>query len=408
MTEWLRPDRHVPRELRWVAADVALAGLFVWITIASLRSDAYVDEFGSVEGMGWVLAIAPTLLLPARRVAPATTLAAATVLYMAASASQGDSNAPLAIPFFTYAVGLTRPVDVSAWMVGASAMAMSTTVFYGPGEPDALAVVVWSMLCGIGWVVAVSIRRSQARAAELEHAAEAIRAEQVRIAEQAVADERARIARELHDAVGHAVNVIVLQAGAARISGRHDRAMESLREIENLGRDALTDLDHMLGLLHHDGPAPLGPGRSTSDIAQLVTDTRAAGADVRLHDECDCEVDPVTGSAAYRIVQEALTNAIKHARGAQVDVTLRCDANDFVVLVVNAETRSPHSSRRGRARDEIGGGRGVPGMTERAKVLGGRMSVGPDDDGRFVVDARLPRTRRRRPQAPRDEAAHGA
>ena len=404
MSVWLRPDRHASREWRWLAADIALACLFVWITVASLRSDAYVDEFGPVDGVGLLVAIAPALLLPARRVAPATALAVATALYMVASASQGDSNAPLAIPFFTYAVGSTRPIDVSGWMVGASATAMSTTVFYGPGEPEALTVVVWFALSGLGWLVAVSIRRNQTRAAELQREAEQIRAEHGRIAEQAVADERARIARELHDAVGHAVNVIVLQAGAARLSGRHDRALESLREIEHLGRDALTDLDHMLGLMHSDDPAPLGPGRSMPDIGQLVSDTRAAGADVRFHDECDCELDTATGSAAYRVVQEALTNAIKHAAGAPVDVTLRCDANDLVVLVINDDT----TARRGAQADSISGGRGIPGMTERVKVLGGRIAVGSDDAGRFVVDVRLPRgTHRRRPTAPSVEAMYG-
>jgi signal transduction histidine kinase len=186
------------------------------------------------------------------------------------------------------------------------------------------------------------------------------------------------------------------------MSGRHDRAIESLREIEQLGRDALTDLDHMLGLLHAGGPAPLGPHRAAPDIARLVADTNAAGADVRLRDECDCILDNSTGSGAYRVVQEALTNAIKHAPGARVDVTLRCDGNDYVVRIANDEPAS-----RAMPSDGIAGGRGISGMNERVKVLGGDLSVGRDA-GRFVVEARLPRGTRRRRERSSDEAVRGA
>ena len=169
----------------------------------------------------------------------------------------------------------------------------------------------------------------------------------------------------------------------------------------------LVDLDHMLGLLHSDEAAPLGPGRSMPNIAELVADTRAAGADVRLHDECEYEVDTATGSAAYRVVQEALTNAIKHATGAPIDVTLRCDSNDLVVIIANDDTAASGAHRETTASD-ISGGRGVSGMTERVKVLGGRITVGSDHAGRFVVDVRLPCRARHRRQSRQNETMHGA
>ena len=391
MLERLRPDRQQPRHPVWFAADALVTVMFVWITVESLRSTAYVDEYGPIEGFGWVLAVSPTVLLLFRRLAPATSLAAATVLYLLASGWQGDSNAPLAIPFFAYSVGLTRPVPVSGWMVGLAAAAMSITVFYGPGEPVVLAIPVTIMLFGIGWLVAVSIRHNQARASELAGQAETARIEAAGLAEQAVRGERARIARELHDAVGHAVNVIVLQAGAARMSTGDERMINSLREIEEVGRSALTDLDHMLGLLRtDDNEVPLEPTRSSADIVRLIEETWAAGADVHFHNNCKLLHDTMErreGAAAYRIVQEALTNAVKHAGRARIDVSLSCDADHLEVVVVDD----------GLGAATVGtpaGGRGIVGMHERATVLGGTLRAEPGPDGGFRVEARIPRSRR--------------
>ena len=160
----------------------------------------------------------------------------------------GDSNAPLAIPFFAYSVAVSRPARTSATIVGAAALALSSATFYGPGEPDPLIIVVWFLLFGVGWLVGASIRGNQVRAARLTRTVDDLEAQRDEVAAAAIAEERARLARELHDAVGHAVNVMVLQAGAARMSRQPEKAFEALSEIEALGRDALSDLDHMLGL----------------------------------------------------------------------------------------------------------------------------------------------------------------
>lgn len=376
----------------WFLADAALMVLFLWITVESLRSDAYVDEYGTVEGLGLLLAVSPTVLLPLRRLAPATILAVATALYMVTSAFQGDSNAPLAIPFFAYSVGLTRPVPASGAIVGVAAALMSTTVFYGPGDPVPLSVPVMVLLYGIGWLVAVSIRRNQAAARDMAAEAEAVRASTAEVTRRAIADERARIARELHDAVGHAVNVIVMHAGAARLTTRDQRTAETLREIEEVGRSALGDLDQMLGLLEPDSEseaAPLQPTRTAVDIERLIADVRAAGADVHLHDSCetssDGTIDRHVGAAAYRIVQEALTNALKHAGPTRIDVTLACNERQLIVTV--------EDQGLGSAAATGAGGRGLPGMRERATSLGGTLTAGPVSTGGFRVRAVLPRNR---------------
>jgi signal transduction histidine kinase len=371
--------------VRWVATDVVAAALFTWITVVSLRSDAYVDLYGPVEGAGWLLALSPNALLLVRRHVPVIALGVATVLYLLASATQGDSNAPLALPFFTYSVGLTRPPRVSAALVGVAALALTTATFFGPGGPDPLVIVVWTALCASGWALAVGVRRNRGLAERLTQAVDDLEAHQAMVAVEAAADERARIARELHDAVGHAVNVIVLQAGAARLSHQPDKAFDALHEIEHLGRSALTDLDHMLGLLD-DSDAPIrGPAKSLADIATMVDELRSAGAHITLQDDCHSAVGRHVGAAAYRIVQEALTNALKHAGVAHVEVTLSCTSTHLHLLVSD-------DGRAGPSPGPVGGGRGIVGMAERAKVLGGRLTAGPVDGGGFSVKAVLPLT----------------
>lgn len=383
MGSWTHADRNQQQSRWWFAGDAALAGLFMWITVVSLRSDAYVDQYGAVAGVGWLLALSPIALLLVRRAFPVAALLAATVLYLLASATLGDSNAPLATPFFAYSVALTRPIRVSSGFVGLAALTMSTTTFYGPGDPDPLVIVVWFLLFGLGWLVGVTIRSNRERAELLAQTVDHLEAHQDRVAAEAVADERTRIARELHDAVGHAVNVMVLQAGAARLSHDPDRTFEALTEIETLGRNALTDLDRMLGLLDESGVADLTPAKGVADIAGMVAELRSAGADIDFHDGCDAAVNRHVGAAAYRIAQEALTNALKHAPDAHVDVTLSCTASQLHVCVVD-------DGASGGPRSPASGGRGIPGMTERAKVLGGHLQAGPTAPHGFAVRASLP------------------
>ena len=162
--ERLQPDRAQDRRLRWFVADAIIGVLFVWITAESLRSSVYVAEYGPIEGLGWLVALCPTFLLFVRRLAPLTAMVVAVLLYIVASYVHGDSNAPLAVPLFAYSVGLTRPVHVSGWLVGATAAVMSVAVFFGPGDPIAYSVPALIVLFGIGWVVAVSIRNNQTHA----------------------------------------------------------------------------------------------------------------------------------------------------------------------------------------------------------------------------------------------------
>jgi signal transduction histidine kinase len=236
------------------------------------------------------------------------------------------------------------------------------------------------------WYAAQRTRRARVRTEALESDIAAAREEAATAAQEAVVEERRRIAQELHDAVGHAVNVIVVQAGAGRFVTQDDAAREVLSRIEGVGRAALVDLDRMLGLLGAPtgAEAPLAPTHRTADVARLVEGVRATGADVRLEVDGVGDLDHATDAAVFRIVQEALTNSVKHAGPAHIDVTLAGTAQEVVVEVQD-------DGRGAAAPRPRHGGRGLAGMRERVSVLGGRLEAGPRPGGGFRVRARLPR-----------------
>ncbi len=198
----------------------------------------------------------------------------------------------------------------------------------------------------------------------------------------AAADERRRIAREVHDIVGHALNAVVLQAGGARrvLDKDPPLARELIELIENTGRDAFRDLDAALGLVDHS--PDLSPGRSIADLPALVGALQRAGLDVTLTVHGEPRPLPrLVEWSAFRIVQEALTNVVKHTADARARVEVGYELDTLALLVENS----------GRRVDGNGnGGRGVVGMRERATVLGGQIEIGPDQHGGYTVRARIP------------------
>jgi signal transduction histidine kinase len=192
--------------------------------------------------------------------------------------------------------------------------------------------------------------------------------------------ERNRLARELHDSVGHALTATTLQAGAARAVFDRDPefARRALEAIEEVGRTAMEDLDHVLGVLRESGPEPARPQRTLADLDRLFADVRAGG--VRLDTGVTVGAVPAPVSReAYRIVQESLTNAARHGGPGAVTVRVRGD-EELTIEVRNALGDRPAGG---------GGGRGVDGMRERVRLLGGALEVGADG-GEWRVRARLP------------------
>jgi len=236
-------------------------------------------------------------------------------------------------------------------------------------------------------VAAGQATRSRAQLAD-ELADRAVALERAREgeAQAAVQEERARIARELHDVVAHDVSVMVVQAAAAKriVEREPDRAEEAIVSIEGTGREALAEMRRLLGVLRRgDEDLALAPQPSLSRVDALLARTRAAGLDVALERSGDDAPLPAgVDLAAYRVVQEALANVVRHARAEHATVRLTYDPRAVVVEVVDD----------GRGAADGGGkaGHGLIGLRERVDLYGGDFEAGPRAEGGFGVRARLP------------------
>jgi signal transduction histidine kinase len=206
-----------------------------------------------------------------------------------------------------------------------------------------------------------------------------------RRAEQAAAAERARIARELHDIVAHHLSVVVLHAAGARAAGRADPA--TLAEIEHSGRQALTETRRLFGVLRDpDEETGRAPQPGISELPALAGRLRAAGLAVSLSIDADhTALPPAVNVSAYRIVQEALTNVLKHAGPARAEVTVGCVDGAVTIEVTDDGAGNPAPPA-----GEVGGGQGLAGMRERVALFGGDLRAGPRSGGGFSVCARLP------------------
>jgi signal transduction histidine kinase len=233
------------------------------------------------------------------------------------------------------------------------------------------------------WLAGRTARSRSRLAGELHEAAVRARERRAAEAERAVAEERRRIAREMHDVVAHSVSVMVVQAGGARriLEREPARAQEAARLIAGTGRDAVVELRRLLGVLQFDeGPPPTLDGLGT-----LVERARAAGLPVALTIEGERRALPAgVELAAYRVIQEAITNAIKYAGAAPTDVLVLYGADD---VRVHVRDRGPG---RDAARAVGGGGHGLLGMRERVRVFGGELHTGRCAGGGFEVRARIP------------------
>jgi signal transduction histidine kinase len=261
-----------------------------------------------------------------------------------------------------------------------------TIVWNIPGHSASQLVFV-PLEFAISWVAGFAVRERavQAEAAE-SRATQAERARDT-AARIAVAEERTRIARELHDIVAHAVSVMVLQVGAVRhkLPAGLSEDREALKGVEQVGRAALAEMRHLLDAMREDGErAELGPQPGLDRLDALLRDVGRAGLPVRLYVEGDpLELPRGIDISAYRIVQEGLTNALKHAHATQADVALRYASEELRIEV---------SDNGHGAAGSDGPGHGLIGIHERVKLYGGEMSTATTNGGGFTLTAGLPLT----------------
>ena len=260
------------------------------------------------------------------------------------------------------------------WTVSVAGIVVLTYVNHFAG------MVIWGFAFTIGWMAGVAYRSQLVAMTELASA-------QTELAARAAEEERRRLAREVHDLIAHSLAVTMLQMSGARLAlaaGDTDEALAALADAETAGRSAMAEIHRTVGLLGRDDEGTMGaPTPCAADVPELVEGFRKAGLDVTFHLDGELGAVPMgTGLAAYRVVQESLSNAVKHAPGAPVDLEFRVSDGEVDVQVVNPIVSDARGQRRS-------GGTGVRGMAERAELLGGTVAA-CNGDGTWKVDARLP------------------
>jgi signal transduction histidine kinase len=361
-----RPD---PVKLDWaVAALLAVVGqLEVWLG-------------NGAHGERPVIAISGTILAAAvavRRRFPATAGIAAVVLAdVVALAWRPPSLVTFGVAWMCAVYGLTVWTSTRQFALGVAAFALPTLVARAVGAGPGGGVEFTVIALVVMLLVRQGIRGRDRRAEMAEREREVA-------AREAVVEERARIARELHDVIAHNVSMIVVQAGAERrvLDGANGSTREVLQTIEQIGRGALTEMRRLVGMLRSDGEDPLAPQPGLEDVATLVGQVREAGLPVELTVDGEPRDLPAgIELSAYRIVQEALTNALKHAGEAHAEVSIRYGPDSLELEILD----DGHGGAVGN------GGHGLVGMRERVALYGGRFDASRRPGGGFAVRAKLP------------------
>src|SRR5215471_12447088 len=347
----------------------------------------------AIAGPWWLLGLLPLLLggsLLLRRRAPLLMWLAIWAGIALLCLLAGNSVRGLAFTFVLFAAAYSLGAHASfrravaglvltAPVVAVISHRGELALTFSQGEQSGQAAVALSFLQLLAFWLAGVFVHARRRAVSLA----ARSAASQRQAEQAAAAERARIARELHDIIAHHLSVVVLQAAGARASGKPAGA--ALEKIEHSARQALEETSRLLNVLRDPGEeAGLAPQPGTGDLDALAAAVRAAGLPVNLVIDGDLAAIPATVDVSvYRIVQEALTNVLKHAGPARAEVTIGCEQDAVTIEVTDNGTGQPGNG-------SPGGGHGLAGMRERAAAFGGELAAGPRPGGGFAVRARLP------------------
>ncbi|WP_037808134.1 sensor histidine kinase [Streptomyces sp. NRRL F-2580] len=380
----------------------AWAGGFLHVLVHGLLVGAATQTSGSVRAVGSLLAL--SLLAEVVRRAPVAALALVLsgVTFMIAGdpspagarssvAYQGQFLAYLAADFVLARIVATRPrrtAIAAATVTGAVPLLMAGVFSRGNSMIVNVLITLLALVASCATGLLVRERREHAVALRAQEVAEAVTAE------------RLRIARELHDMVAHSIGIIAIQAGAGSrvIRTQPAKAQEALQAIEDTSRETLSGLRRTLVSLRRAEPeaprtSPLPPAPGLADVERLAASTAAAGVLVDVRRTGDARpLPPDIDLSAYRIVQEALTNVVRHAGAGHCQVTIGHEPGELSVEVVDdgLGPGDEPGSRPGGPGPRPGHGFGLVGMRERVALLNGRLSAGPGHNGGFRVSARLP------------------
>jgi signal transduction histidine kinase len=390
-------DRVSLLRLRRIALDWLVPVAILALGLSNVSQHAHSASYPGAPARHVVFLVVAVALLGVRRRAP---LVIPILVLVVASAwtflwppdAQGPFEGFVLLVGAAYCLGSGRDrrrLQIGGGVLVVWFLAGLTMGIVGGRAGDIAPLGVWlAASFAVGYLL--SRRTEQARLAW--EANRVLATEQEQQTQRAIEDERARIARELHDVVAHGLSVIVVQAAAERRS-LHDAQLDldsvdsTLGSIERTGREALVDLRRLLGLLRRtDDPMALAPQPGLDQLDELVASAREAGLDVQVAISGERPpLPPGLDLTAYRIVQEALTNVLKHAAATQVRVDVTYHRNQLD-LAVSDDGRAGNSNGLTR----VGAGHGLIGMRERVTIFGGTVSAGTTDGGGWTVRARLP------------------
>ena len=364
----------------------AIAGPIV--AVVARRSDF------RMSGSAWDVAryaatIVAAVALPFRRRRPVATLAVVAPLAVVALALQVDPALAFLVGLSLYSVTTVAPRRTSQVSVGVVAMAVLLALVAAGGSRMAGSLVSAGAIALAAWLAGENSRGRRIYAAAVAERAAERELEREERLRRAVADERVIIARELHDVVAHAMSVIAVRSGVARVvlESRPDEAREALGIIETTTRRALQEMRLLVGVLRRvDGSdTDLQPAPGLSGLDDLVHQIGHAGVKVRVDIDGDPRpLPPGVDLSAYRIIQEALTNAVRHAGPTRAELRIAYQADEITIEVIDeGSVRFDHPRP-----DPGGSGHGLIGMRERAALYGGELTAGPHGHG-FRVHARL-------------------
>jgi len=386
-----RPLTKRLRTGHWVAIDAVLSVLFATVFLVGSTRPAY----GIPLWVAYLLALASTLPAAVRRFWPLPVLGVVLAASVTAMAIGTGKDPSVVVAFVLYLVALRYPRRIAvaalaaALALTAAGMVAGAALIHAPDSGTASRLAASAAVIAAGWVIGAAVRQQRAYTAGLAEQAERRAQAQLAEARRAVTEERLRIARELHDVVAHSLSLIAVQAGVGNYvaSTRPDEAARALSSIEATSRGALGEMRRLLDLLRDGDPAgpDLAPAHRLADLGQLITGTADAGVTVQLEVHgSQRDLPPGVDLAAYRIVQEALTNVVKHAHTTACRVVVTYQPHAVSVEITDDGRGAPAGSAPAYP------GHGIAGMAERAGLYGGELQAGPLPGGGFRVAARLP------------------